>query len=148
MFGNEYTEFGIAMLNSIDGDYYANSLSSGLARAVRRMASAVESKNLSTPFYDQYSHEGVPESHVVNRSNLSVNENTINSALEEFTERTDISVVIVIDSMEEVFGKGFTSEDIFSIVIAVGMIVVAVVIVVKSFKARKAAKNDDAFKKL
>ena len=50
--------------------------------------------------------------------------------------------------MEEVFGKGFTSEDIFSIVIAVGMIVVAVVIVVKSFKARKAAKNDDAFKKL
>ena len=143
MFGNEYTEFGRAMLNSIDGDYYANSLSAGLARAVRRMASEVELKNLSTPFYDQYSHEGVPESHVVNHSNLSVNENTINSALEEFTERTDISVVIVIDSMEEVFGKGFTSEDIFSIVIAVGMIVVAVVIVVKSFKARKAAKNDE-----
>ena len=150
MFGNEYTEFGAAMLSSIDPDDYTNSLSRGLESAVRRMASAVEAKNLDSNFYDQYSHEDSPKSHVVNNSDLTVNEKTINRALEDFTERTDIPVVVVIDSMEEVFGKGFTSEDIFSIVMAVILIVIAVVIIVKTLKSRKnkSTNGDDPFKNL
>ena len=150
MFGNEYTEFGRTMLNSIDPDDYTYSLSSGLSRAMRTMANQVEAKGFSSNFYDSYSHDDCPESHVVNRGNLSVNEKTINSALEEFTEKTDIPVVVVIDSMEEVFGKGFTSEDIFSIIMAVVLIVVAVVITVKVLKGRKKQSNnsDDPFKNL
>ena len=149
MFGNEYTEFGRAMLNSIDGDDYTNSLSRGLSSAMERMTTAVKNKGLSSSFYDEVSHESVPESHVVNRGNIAVNEKTINSALEEFTEKTDIPVVVVIDSMEEVFGKGFTSEDIFSIIMAVVLIAVAVVITVKVLKGRKKQSNnsDDPFKK-
>ena len=50
--------------------------------------------------------------------------------------------------LEEVFGKGFTSEDIFSIVAAAGMIAIAVVIIVRAFKAKKTMKNDDEFKNL
>jgi hypothetical protein len=143
MFGNEYTEFGRAMLNSIDPDDYTYSLSRGLDSAVRRMASAVEAKNLGSNFYEEYSHEDSPKSHVVNNSDLSVNETTVNRALEDFTERTDIPVVIVIDSMEEVFGKGFTAEDIFSIIIAVALIALAVVIIVKSVKNAKKQKGQN-----
>ena len=150
MFGNEYTEFGRAMLNSIDPDDYTYSLSSGLARAVRQMANAVESKGLGLSFYQKYSHDACPESHVVNNGTLSINENTVNTALEEFTEKTGISVVVVIDSMEEVFGKGFTSGDIFSIIMAAILIVIAVVITVKIFKSRKKQTNssDDPFKNI
>ena len=148
MFGNEYTEFGRAMLNSIDPDDYTNSLSRGLASAMEKMTVAVKSKGLESSFYDAESHESVPASHVVNRSNIAVNEKTINRSLEEFTNETGIPAIIVIDSMEEVFGKGFSAEDIFSIILAVALIVVAVVITVKVFKARKKPKDDDPFKNL
>ena len=148
MFGNEYTEFGVAMLNSIDPDDYTNSLSRGLASAMEKMTTAVKRKGLDSSFYDVESHESVPESHVVNRSDLAVNEKTVNRALEEFTNETGIPAIIVIDSMEKVFGKGLNSSDIFSIILALVMIVIAVVITVKVLKARKKPKNEDPFKNI
>ena len=154
MFGNEYTEFGRAMLNSIDPDDYTNSLSRGLASAMEKMTTAVKSKGLDSSFYDQYSHENCPKSHVVNRGKLSVNEKTIDRALEEFTNETGIPAIIVIDSMEEVFGKGLNASDIFSIIIAVALIAVAVVFIVKAVKKSKQQKgqsnnnNNDPFANL
>lgn len=141
MFGNEYTAFGRIMQNSIDYDDYTYSLSSGLARAMERMADEVERRGLDSSFYLEESHELSPESHVVNLSPLAVNENTINRSLVEFTEKTGIPTVIVIDSMENVFGKGLTGDDILTIIIALIFIAVAVYLIVKAVKNKK-NKND------
>ncbi len=141
MFGNEYTEFGRAMLTSIDDDDYTNSLSKGLASTMEKMTIAVKSKGLESSFYDQYSHDKCPKSHVINRGDLSVNEKTVNRALEEFTNETGIPAIIVVDSMEEVFGKGLNASDIFSIIIAVALIAIAVVFIVKAVKKSKQQKG-------
>ena len=143
MFGNEYTTFGRTMQDSIDYDDYTYSLSSGLARVMERMTEAVERKGLDSSFYFDESHEDSPESHVTNHGTLSVNEKTIERALIEFTEKTDIPAVIVIDSMETVFGKGFTGDDIFVIIIALIFIALAVYMIVQAVKKNKKKDKEE-----
>ena len=143
MFGNEYTTFGRTMQDSIDYDDYTYSLSSGLARVMERMTEAVERKELDSSFYFDESHANSPESHVTNHGTLSVNEKTIERALIEFTEKTDIPAVIVIDSMETVFGKGFTGDDIFVIIIALIFIALAVYMIVQAVKKNKKKDKEE-----
>ena len=143
MFGNEYTEFGRAMLSSIDPDDHTYSLSSGLARVMEKMTDEVERKGLDSPFYFEESHEDSPESHLTNHSPLSVNEKTVERALVEFTEKTGIPAVIVVDTMEEVFGKGLTGDDIIVILIALVFIAVAVFLIVQAVKNNKKKDKED-----
>ena len=81
------------------------------------------------------------KSHLTNHSRLNMNEKTVNSALEKFTEATGISIVIVVDDMEAVFGKSFTGEDIFTIIIMVGLVILAIYLIVKAVKSRKNGGN-------
>ena len=141
MFGNEYTEFGRAMRDSIADDH-TYSLSSNLARAMEKMTDAVERRGLDSGFYEHYSHERSPESHVTNFSTLSVNEATVERSLKEFTESTGIPAVIVIDSMENVFGVGFSGDDIFVMLIGFIFIAVAIFLIVKSVKNYKENKKN------
>ena len=62
------------------------------------------------------------------------------SVIEKFTEETGIPIVIVLDSMESVIGKSLTTTDIFSVVIFVALIVVAIVMIVKALKKRRTEK--------
>lgn len=140
MFGNEYTTYGRAVLDSVAEDY-TYSLSSNLARVMEKMTSSVERTGLDSYLYEKYSHELSPESHVTNFSALSVNEATIERSLKEFTETTDIPVVIVIEDMENVFEKGFAFDDIILIIFGLGMLGAAVFIVVQIVKNNK--KKDD-----
>ena len=145
MFGDEYTTFGRAMLDSVGSDY-TYSLSSNLARAMEKMTAAVERKGLDSSFYFDESHSLSPESHVTNFSSLNVNKDTVERSLKEFTEKTDIPVVIVIDSMEKVFGVGFSEGDIMTILIGfvfIGAAVFLVVSGVKSYKESKKKSKDD-----
>jgi hypothetical protein len=141
MFGNEYTTFGRAMLNSINSEDYTYSLSSNLARAMEKMTAAVENLGLDSGFYDHYSHERSPESHVANFTSLSINENTVERSLKEFTESTGIPAVIVIDSMEKVFGVGFSRDDVITILIGLLFLGVAIFLIVQAVKGYKESKN-------
>ena len=138
-FGNQYTAFGIAMQSSINS-YYEHSLSGNLAMAVDKITESVESLDLESSYRVQSTGEK-NESHLTNHSNLEINEATVNTALKKFTEETDIPIVIVVDSMETVIGKTISSTDIFSVVLFIGMIVVAVVLVVRAFKRREEKEN-------
>ena len=111
--------------------------------ALERMTEAVERKELDSSFYFDESHANSPESHVTNHGTLSVNEKTIERALIEFTEKTDIPAVIVIDSMETVFGKGFTGDDIFVIIIALIFIAIAVYMIVQAVKKNKKKDKEE-----
>ena len=139
-FGNQYTAFGVAMQSSIDADYYEYSISSNLATMVDKMADNVESLGLQSS-YRAESLGVKSDSHITNHSDLTINEATVNAALKEFTEKTDIPMVIVVDSMETVIGKTQSTTDIFTVVIFIGMIVVGVVLIVRAVKKKQ--EQDD-----
>lgn len=104
MFGDEYTEFGQAMLDSINDTYYAYSLDSNLASVMEIMTDKIVELNLDSSFKSESYNDNSVESHVVNDTDFDVTEETVNIALQKFTEATGIPAVIVIDSMESVFG--------------------------------------------
>lgn len=139
-FGNEYTPFGIAMQSSIDGDYYAYSISQNLAMAVDKMTDNVTALGLESSFRTQSLGTHV-ESHLTNNSSLTINENTVEQALTKFTEETDIPIVIVVDTMENVFGKHLSFSDIFTMLIFIGLAVFAIVMIVRTLRAKRNEKQ-------
>ena len=141
-FGNEYTVFGRAMQSSIDTDYYAYSISSNLASVMDKMTDSVTKLNLESSFKVEEDHSEMVESHLTNRSNLAINEETVERSLRGFTEATDIPVVMVVDSMENVFGKSINSGDILTLVVFAGMAAVAIWLIVKAIKGREGNPDD------
>lgn len=140
LFGAEGTAFYRVMQSSINQEYFAYSLDSNLARAMRAMADEVEALNLDSNFYRTYSHESSPASHVVNYTALSVTENTVNIALEDFTDRTGIPAAIVVDTTENAFGKTIDTSDIITVVIASAVGIFAIVMIVRTIMKNR--KND------
>ena len=142
MFGNEYTEFGYEMIGSISS-YYEYSLSKNLASVVDGMTDAVVNLDLKSSFDIESGSPAGYVSHVTNHSTLSVNEETINRALTDFTAETDIPIVIVIEDMEEVFDKKVAGSDIFTILLAVAIGGVAVYLIIRAFKEKNDNPPDD-----
>lgn len=136
MFGAEGTTFYNVMRSSINEEYFAYSLDSNLASVMRKMAENVENKNLPSSHYRPYDRSGNP-SKLTNYTTLSLTEATVNSALEEFTERTDIPVCVVVDTTENAFGRNLSMADVFTVIVCLVLMVVAIVMIVKAVKNRK-----------
>lgn len=135
-FGNEYTIFGRAMQSSIDSDYYEFSISKNLAMVVDEMTDSVTALNLKSSFNSQ-STGLKTESHLTNHSDLAINEETVETALKAFTEETDIPMVIVVDTMENVFGKTLSFSDVFTMLLFIVLAVVAIVMIVRAVKSKR-----------
>ena len=75
------------------------------------------------------------------KQNLELNDKTINSALENFTEETDIPCVIVVEDMEEVFDKKVPAADLFTVVFAAGLSGVAIYLIYRAFKSKENEQN-------
>lgn len=102
MFGNEETELGQAIGSNINATSYKYSLDSELARVVETMTQEIVAKELNTSFSCDEDHVQV-ESHLTNKTEIPMTEETVNEALKEFTETTGIPAVIVVEDMEDVF---------------------------------------------
>ncbi len=133
-------DFDQSMQGTIQ-NYYANSLDEDLAKVMRTMTRKVENLNLETSFYDKYSHENSPESHLMNYTDLALTEKTVNDALASFTETTGIPTVIVVQDMETVFGKNIPAEDLVIMVVLAVLGVVAIVTIVRTIKNRSRFKQ-------
>ena len=107
MFGNEQTELGEAMTNSIS-DYHGYSLGSNLAQVVDKMTDNVTALEIESPYKSQADRSVVAESKVYNYSNCEFTEDTVNNSLKSFTEKTGITFCIVVDNETTVFGGGNT----------------------------------------
>lgn len=142
MFGNEYSVFGNALQNSVNQNYYAYSLDTNLAMAMDFMTGQIVSLSLDSSFNTGGSHTSTVKSHVTNYTELSVTESTVNRSLEDFTKATDIPVVIVIDTMENVFGKTISISDIIVLVVLVGLAVLAIYLIVRTVRKQKNGKNN------
>ena len=135
-FGNEYTEFGRSVQSAVP-EYYEYSLSSNLASVMNKMAQSIEREGLSSSFMNGYTSDTSIPSRVVNYSNVTLNETTVNTALADFTERTDIPAVIVLDTAENVFGKTMPTNRIVFLSVIVIIAIVAIVSIVTSARKRK-----------
>ena len=142
MFGNDSTAFGQTVLASIDSDYYVYSLDSNLATVMDTMSKKVTALDLESSFKKEYSHNDAPDSHVKNYTALEITEVTVNDALVSFTEATDIPVVIVVDTMENVFGKTMPISDIIIIIALVALAVIAVYMIVRAVKNRRNSEDN------
>ena len=140
MFGASGTKFGNAVESSaINAQSYKYSLDSGLAAVMRKMESSVVALGLNDNFTCKRDYSDF-DSRLINKTELSVTPDTVNSALVSFTEKTGIPVIVVIEDAEEVLPKNF---DYVSVIIAGILIIVAIVIIVKAIKSRPKKQEDD-----
>ena len=105
LFGNEQTALGDAMSDSIN-DYHGYSLGSNLAQVVDKMTDSVTGLGLDSPYKSEADRSTVAESKVYNYSNCEFTEDTVNTSLKNFTEKTGITFCIVVENETTVFGGG------------------------------------------
>lgn len=137
LFGADETALGREIQSAVP-DNYKYSLSSNLTNVTNRMATHVTGVN--TDYICQESQDGM-KSRLVNYSALSLDAETVNMALAAFTEQTGIPMTIVVDEMEDVFGKTIPAGVIITLIIAAVIVIVAIVLVVKAVRARKNGGN-------
>ena len=137
MFGDETTTFGRVVQGEVNREYYAYSLDSNLANVMDTMGERVEDLGLESSFRNEKESKNPPTSHLTNYSSLSLTEETVNESLVAFTEKTDIPVVIVVDTMENVFGKTLPIGDIITVLFLLAILGVAIYLIVRALKNRK-----------
>lgn len=143
MFGSDGTQLGSAMNASINTANYKYSLDSNLAQVVNQMQKHITQLGVSSAFTCEEERE--PVAHLTNRSDLNLTAETVNVALESFTQATGIPMVIVVDEMEDVFGKTTFSGSPVTAIISVALVVLAVVLIVKGIKSRKKRSDDEDY---
>lgn len=132
MLGNNQTELGQAMSACISTSSYKYSLDSNLAQVVQTMTAKIQALELESAL-SCTERRGETKSYLVNNTELSMTDSTVNNALLAFSNATDISVVIVVENAEEVFEK---SMPVGAIVMMVVVVVLLVVLVVSFFRKR------------
>lgn len=137
MYGNEYTDYGIAVMANMP-DYYEYSIS-------KNLADIVESMEEKTAKYASADGEvDTSFSKLINNSNLvSMNEETVNKALVSFTEKTGISIAVVVADGVDVFGE---SKE-FEILGIIAIIIIAVIALVAIFSKRGGGKSGSSASK-
>lgn len=102
MFGNENTELGYAISNAINTNSYKYSLDSNIAQIVEYMENEIIAKNLNSSFNCNEDNAGYV-SHLTNKTFIEMTEDTVNTALQHFTDSTGIPIVVVVEDIDEVF---------------------------------------------
>lgn len=136
MLGNNQTELGQAMNSCINEASYKYSLDSNLAQVMGEMTEKIEALGLESSFTCTENHAQVT-SHLTNHSDLNLTETTVNDALTAFTDKTGIPAVIVIEDMEDVFGKTMPTGSIALVVVVALLGIILVVNVI-----RRRGEND------
>ena len=103
MFG-EHTLYGTSLYQNID-DYYAYSLDTDLTQVIKDMTEQINTLGLATSFNTQSDQSNMTDPKLVNLTSIDLNYEIVNSALNEFTDKTGIPIIIVVDSAEKIFGQ-------------------------------------------
>lgn len=144
MFGNNQTELGRTLAASISYSSYEYSLDSDLAAAIGHMAGKVEALQLEKPLTCK--SEGEDKTHTfLNYTALPLTAETVTTALADFTQRTGLSLAVVVEDVADVYGMeqgDAQSGATFSIspLLFVGIAVVAVVLIVLIVNSKKSGK--------
>ncbi len=141
MFGNNQTALGRSISASVNTSSYKYSLDSNLAQVVEQMKNSIADKGIDS-FSCSENHTQV-ESHLTNKTDMDLTEATVNSALQSFTDETGIPMVVVVEDMEDVFGRSIPARTIITAIIAVALIILAICMIVKGVRKRKQGGDRD-----
>lgn len=136
LLGGPETEFGRAISSYVNKGSYKYSLDSNLSQVLTRMKDEIVGMELDSSFTCS-EDQGEFKSHLTNKTNMQLSADTVDTALQSFTEATGIPIVIVVDEIETVFGRSFSGDTIITLVLAGILIVIAVVLIVKAVKGNK-----------
>lgn len=138
LFGNNGTALGAAMNSSISETSYEYSLSMNLASVISRMETRVASLGNTSSFisgcHDTRANSPVK---LVNKSALSMTEETVMSALTSFTATTGIPISVVIEDAEDVFGRTTPAGAIVTVIVCLAIAGVAIYLIVRGVKNRR-----------
>lgn len=138
LFGGDTTLLGRTIRMSLNSQSYKYSLSNDLKRVVSTMKSSVQ----PDPFTCDESHTA--DSHITNKSDITIDAALVNEALDDFTAETGVPIVVVVEDMDDVFVKSFPSGLIFQIIITLGVIALLVFVVIRKIKeSREGGGYDD-----
>lgn len=136
MLGGDGTILGQAMESCINQASYKYSLDSNLAQVMEILTEEVEALGLETSFSCSEDHIQV-ESLLKNDSDLDMTEDTVNSALAAFTQKTGIPVVMVVEDMTDVFNRDMPVS-VIALLVVLGLgAVFAIVMVVRAILRRR-----------
>lgn len=135
-------EFGYLIETNINIDNYKYSLSKDIAKVMDYMTEEVTALGLNSSFVENHNMSGAPKSELINRTELQMNENTVESALDRFTEGTDIPAVVLVDKAENVFGKTMPVGNIVVALLTLVVIGICIYSIIKNVKRNKTMKND------
>ena len=141
MFGDEYTALG-RTLDFYMSEDYRHTLSRALSNTVNKLESDITALNLSSNHTCSDTHTQV-NSHLTNLSELVIDSELVNDALTRFTASTDIPIVIVVDEMEDVFGKTMPFELVLTLLVAAAFIGVGIYLIVRVVKNNKKKGDGD-----
>ena len=133
MFG-EYTEYGDALYNNVD-EYFAYSFDSDLADVIETMTKHITNLGLDSSFYWESDRSNLADSKFVNMTSMDLTTEIVHIALTDFTAKTGIPMVVVVDSAEKVFGVNTATDNTVTVEPAIPkmnstlIITVAVIIV-------------------
>ena len=128
MFGNNGTELGRAMTQNINESNYKYSLDSNLAFVVNAMKDKVAA--YSSRFSCKEDHNQV-DPKFINNTSLPMTGTTVAEALTSFEDSTGITLSIVVEDAEDVFGRQ-TAKYVITVLIAVFFIAVAIYLIFKN----------------
>ena len=140
MFGNEYSVLGRALDSSMSINY-KNALPRGIANTVDRLTTEVTALGLSKSHTCSDMHTAVT-SHLTNRSELTIEASIVNDALQRFTKETDVPMVIVVDEMEDVFGRTMPLEYVMILLFGVALLIIGIYLIVRAVKGNKQNKKN------
>lgn len=159
MFGNESTDLGYAISSAINTSSYKYSLDSNLAQVIEYLKNQIISENIEDAFSCDETHIQV-DSHLTNKTSIEMTDETVNTALQSFTDATGIPIVIVVDDIDDVFSSttptvtqpstqtqsssqiGFFNILLIIVVIA-ALIVLIVFLIIRNKRKMKALEDDN-----
>lgn len=151
MLGDNDTELGEAMAESISATNYKYSLDSDLSVVIDSMRKQILDLGLESSYDCDENHVQV-QSHLTNHSDIPMTEDTVNTALELFTQETGIPVVIVVEDMTAVFGTNEQSTTVavgskvnLVTVLGVAVLVILVIVLIVILVRKKKNEGDGDF---
>ena len=138
--GESGTALSRAMRSNISSISYETTLGRNLSGVVEDLA---ESIALETKVFTCSEDHAAGRSYLRNDSALEISEEMVNGALADFTERTGIEMVIVVDEAAEVFGYESPVPAIVALVFLLALAGVTIYFIVRNAKAKKNGGNNN-----
>ncbi len=159
MFG-EMSSYGLYMDEYFGDGLFKYSLDTNYAAVINNMSESISFLDLTSSFNNEENHDSTPSSRVINITDIELNEDIINGALEDFTNETQIPCVLIVDYVDNVFNiaddgnvtvtdpdgtadanpASSSTAPIFTISIAVSIAAIAVIALVISLRKKSKAK--------